>query len=209
MKTTMYNLEGREVDMTELPEKIFGIELNRDLVYTVAQLQRARRRQVSAHTKTRGEVSGGGRKPWPQKHTGRARHGSTRSPIWVGGGVAHGPRTERNFKGKINKKMRRKALAMVLAEKAKRKRIIVLENLELESSKTKALGTLLEKLPCDRKKTLLVLPSMNQGVIRAGSNLPYCTTMQAKDLNMLDLLAHTFVVMPRESMEVIEKTFAK
>ena len=208
MKVKLYNSEGKAVGEKELPEKVFGVALNPDVVHRVAVVQQARRRQISANTKTRGEVSGGGKKPWPQKHTGRARHGSIRSPLWVGGGVTHGPRADRNAWGMINKKMRQKALRMVLSEKAKRDFVILLEDLKVEGSKTKLLESLLKKLPCDRKKSLIVLPDMRKDVIRAGGNLPYCATLQAKDLNVLDLLSFAYVVMPEKSLEVIEKTFA-
>lgn len=192
----------------ELPEKIFGVALNPDLVHQVVVSQQANRRQVSAHTKGRGEVSGGGRKPWAQKHTGRARHGSIRSPIWKGGGVSHGPTRDRNFKKKINKKMRRKALCMILSEKAREDFLVLLENLKLEGGKTKALKTLLQKLPCDSKNILIALPEMKQEVIRAGNNLSFAKTMQARELNALDLLNTKYLVMPVDSLQVIEKTFA-
>lgn len=203
----MYNLEGKEAGTMELPEKIFGVELNPDLVHQVVVSQQANRRQVSAHTKGRGEVSGGGIKPWAQKHTGRARHGSIRSPIWKGGGVSHGPTKDRNFKKKINKKMRRKALFMILSEKARKDLLVLLEDLKLEGGKTKALKTLLQKLPCDNKNTLIALPEMKQEVIRAGNNLPFAKTMQARELNVLDLLNTKYLVMPVDSLQVIEKTF--
>ena len=106
MNVKTYDIEGKEAGTTELPENIFGVELNPDLVHQVMVAQEGNQRQVSAHTKGRGDVSGGGKKPWAQKHTGNARHGSIRSPIWVGGGVSHGPTNERNFSKKINTKMR-------------------------------------------------------------------------------------------------------
>lgn len=208
MKVKTYNLEGKEAGMMELPEKIFGVELNPDLVHQVVVSQQANRRQVSAHTKGRGEVSGGGIKPWAQKHTGRARHGSIRSPIWKGGGVSHGPTRDRNFKKKINKKMRRKALCMILSEKAREDFLVLLEDLKLEGGKTKALKTLLQKLPCDSNNILIALPEMKQEVIRAGNNLSFAKTMQARELNALDLLNTKYLVMPVDSLQVIEKTFA-
>ncbi|HZX49623.1 MAG TPA: 50S ribosomal protein L4 [Candidatus Paceibacterota bacterium] len=207
MKVKTYNAEGKEAGTMELPEKIFGVELNPDLVHQVMVSQQGNRRQVSAHTKTRGEVSGGGRKPWPQKHTGNARHGSIRSPIWTGGGVSHGPRADRNYTKKINKKMSKKALFMVLSEKVRNDMLFMLEDMQLEGAKTKALGMLLRKLPCENKNTLIALPEMNQAVIRAGNNIPSARTIQARELNVLDLLNAKYLVMPKESIEVIEKTF--
>ena len=209
MEVKTYNLEGKEAGTLELPEKIFGVALNPDLVHQVVVAQIGNRRQVSGSTKGRGDVSGGGRKPWAQKHTGNARHGSIRSPIWKGGGVSHGPTSERNFVKKINKKMRRKALFMVLSEKARKDFLLVLEDLQLAGGKTKTLGALLKKLPCDQKNSLIALPQMDQSVIRAGNNLSYTGTIQARDLNVVDLLNCRYLVMPKESVKVIEETFAK
>src|SRR3989344_1710305 len=205
MKATVYNQEGKEVGTMELPAKLFEVELNPDLVHQVMVAQLANARQVSAHTKTRGEVSGGGRKPWPQKHTGRARHGSIRSPIWVGGGVAHGPRTERNFTKKINKKMRRKALCMVLGEKAKKNFLVLLEDLKMKKGKPKELVSLLHKLPCDGKRTLIVLPTRDEELIRAGNNLALARTAQARELNLLDVLQTAYLVMPKDTLQTLEE----
>jgi len=207
MNIKTYNLEGKESGTTELPENIFGVELNLDLVHQVMVSQESNRRQVSAHTKGRGDVSGGGKKPWAQKHTGNARHGSIRSPIWVGGGVSHGPTKERNFKKQLNTKMRRKALFMVLSEKARKETLVLLEDLQLDGAKTKALQTLMQKLPCDNQNTIIALPEMQQDVIRAGNNLEHTRTIQARELNVLDLLKTKYLLMPKSAIGVIEKTF--
>lgn len=209
MNVKMYNSEGKEEGQMELPSRVFGVELNPDLVHQVVVAQTANMRQVSGNTKGRGDVSGGGKKPWAQKHTGNARHGSIRSPIWKGGGVSHGPTAARNFKKKINVKMRRKALCMVLSEKVKNDLLVVLQDLQLAGGKTKALGALLKKLPCDQKKSLIALPNMDRILIRAGNNLSYCSTIQARDLNVMDLLNSKYLIMPKESVKVIEETFAK
>jgi large subunit ribosomal protein L4 len=216
VKIKTYNLEGKEAGTVELPEKVFGVELKKDLVHQVMVAQEGNRRQVSAHTKGRGEVSGGGKKPWAQKHTGRARHGSIRSPIWVGGGVAHGPTAERNFTKKINTKMRRKALFMVLSEKARKNMLVLVEDLKLYppagragGAKTKTLQIFLGKLPCDRQNTIIALPDMQKDIIQAGNNLQKVRTMQARELNVLDLLKNKYLLMPKSAVEVIEKTFVK
>ena len=209
MQVKTYNGEGKEEGTMELPSSVFGVELNPDLVHQVVVAQIGNKRQISGNTKGRGDVSGGGRKPWAQKHTGNARHGSIRSPIWKGGGVSHGPTVNRNFKKKINTKMRRKALFMVLSEKARRDQLVVLHDLKLAGSKTKTLNILLKSLPCDQQKSLIALPQMDNALIRAGNNLSYCSTIQARDLNVIDLLNFKYLVMPKESIKVIEETFAK
>jgi large subunit ribosomal protein L4 len=209
MKVTTYNIEGKETGTVDLPEKVFDVEMNVDVVHQVMVAQESNRRQVSAHTKGRGDVSGGGKKPWAQKHTGNARHGSIRSPIWVGGGVSHGPTAARNFKKSINTKVRRKALCMVLAEKARSNMLVLLEDLKLQEGKTKHLKEILEKLPCDKKRTLIAIPDMQQDVIRAGNNLDRTRVMQARELNVFDVLQNQYLVMPKDAVDVIEKTFVK
>ncbi|MBU1015067.1 50S ribosomal protein L4 [Patescibacteria group bacterium] len=209
MTVPVYNAKGEEAGKTDLPPALFDVEWSGNLVHQVAVSQAANRRQGSAHTKTKGEVSGGGKKPWSQKGTGRARHGSIRSPIWKGGGVTFGPRAERVFTKSINKKMRRKALFCLLSARARDKQIIVVEALGAEHLKTKAMGLFLGKLPSNKQSTLVVLPEMNTRMIGAVRNLPYATTMQAKDLNALDVLQRKYLVLPRDSITVLEKTFVK
>lgn len=203
-----YDQQGKELGQTRLPAEVFGIEMNQDLVHQVVLSQMANRRQVSAHTKGRGEVSGGGKKPWRQKGTGRARHGSTRSPIWRKGGVVFGPTKERIFKQKVNKKMRRKALLMILSQKAKNNFLVLLDKLEIENAKTKLMKGILDKLPL-KGSCLIALPAINKNVILSSRNLPNIETVQAKDLNVLDLLNFKYLLMPKESMKAIQETFAK
>ncbi len=209
MKATIYNQEGEKIEEMELPRKIFSVPLNPNLVHQVVVAQMANRRQGTAHTKTRGEVSGGGRKPWRQKGTGRARHGSIRSPHWKGGGTVFGPRKEKKYEQKINKKMRKKALCMLLSEKARRHLMIVLEGLHVEQPRTRLLHSLLQKLPCDQKNSLLALPAFDKNTILAARNLPSIQTMQAKDLNVLDLINARYLVMPKESIDVIGQTLGE
>lgn len=209
MKATVYNIEGKAIDSLELPAEIFDVEINPDLIYQVVTAQQANRRQGTAHTKDRGEVRGGGRKPWRQKGTGRARHGSIRSPLWRGGGVVFGPRKEKIYKKRIPKKMKRKALLMVLSAKAKNNLLILLDQLKLEKIKTKIMADILKKLPCQNKSTLLVTPTYNQEIYLATRNLPKTQVMTAKDLNALDLLSFKYLVMTPEAIKVIEETFLK
>jgi large subunit ribosomal protein L4 len=209
MQVKVYNQEGKETGKVRLPKEIFGVPLNEDLVHQVVVSQMANRRQVLAHTKDRGEVKGGGRKPWRQKGTGRARAGSIRSPLWKGGGVTFGPRKEKVFKKRIPKKMRRKALLMVLSAKAKNNLLILLDKLKIEKPKTKEMAKILEKLPPKGKNCLIALPEMDKKIILATRNIPKVETIQAKDLNPLDLLSFKYLLLPKDSVKVIKDTFLK
>jgi len=209
MLVKKYNQKGQELEQQKLPDDIFGIKINPDLIHQVAVAQMANRRKTIAHTKDRSAVRGGGRKPWRQKGTGRARHGSIRSPIWRGGGVTFGPTKERVFKKKINKKMKRKALLMVLSGKAKSNLLVILDSLKIEKPKTKSMAEIMKQLPCGKKSTLLVLPAIDKNIITAARNLPNTETMQARDLNVLDLLQFKYLVMPQGSIKVIKETFVK
>lgn len=205
----VYNQKGEEVGEARLPKEIFEVKVNSDLVHQMVLGQRANRRQGSAKVKTRAEVRGGGKKPWRQKGTGRARVGSIRSPIWRGGGVTFGPTTEKIFKKRIPKKMRRKALFMVLSAKAKENLILVLDSLKVEEPKTKPMKKILTKLFLKKGSGLIVLPQKDKNIILAVRNIPKTATMQAKELNVLDLLSYKYVLMPREAIKVIKDTFLK
>ena len=209
MKITVYNQEGKEIGNTLLPKELFDVKINSDLVHQVVVSQMANRRKIIAHTKTRGEVRGGGRKPWRQKGTGRARAGSIRSPLWRGGGVTFGPTKERVFKKKIPKKMRRKALFMVLSGKVKNNLLILLDKLKIEKPKTKEISEILKKLPCKEKSTLIALPEYDRNIILAARNLPEVGTLWARNFNVLDLLIFKYLVIPKESIKVIKETFLK
>jgi len=209
MKIDVYNQEGKVVGDATLPKGIFEVELNTDLVHQIAVSLSANNRQISAHTKNRGEVSGGGKKPWRQKGTGRARHGSIRSPLWKGGGVTHGPRVERVFEKDIPKKMRRKALFMVLSQKAKNKQLVVLDKIELEKGKTKEMAKSLAKLPCSSQATLIALPNYDKKIFLASRNIKKTSVEDARNLNVLQLLNHKYLLLTKESIKTIENTFAK
>jgi len=209
MKFDLYNQNGEVTGSTVLPKEIFEVEFNADLVHQIVVSLMANARQISAHAKTRGEVRGGGKKPWRQKGTGRARAGSSRSPIWKGGGVTHGPRNDRVFEREIPKKMRRKALFMVLSEKAKSKTLVVLDKIELEKGKTKEMVATLKKLPCKESKTLIAMPNYDKKVFLASRNIKKTAIEDARNLNVLDLLNSKYLVVTKESIKTIEKTFAK
>ena len=209
MLVKTFDQTGKELSQTRLPAEIFGVKINHDLIQQVVLIQTANRRQPLAHAKGRGEVSGGGKKPWRQKGTGRARHGSIRSPLWKGGGATFGPTKEKVFNRKINKKMRRQALFMVLTAKANDGLLVVLDDIKLEKPKTKIMSEILMNLPCKDESSLLAVPNMDKNMILASRNLAEVKTMQAKDLNVLDLLQFKYLVMPKESIKVIKETFAK
>lgn len=217
MLVNTYNQNGEMIGQTRLPKEIFEVKVNPDLVHQVVVSQMANRRRVIAHTKTRAEVRGGGKKPWRQKGTGRARVGSIRSPLWRGGGITFGPRKERVFKKKIPKKMRRKALFMVLSAKAKENFLILLDKLKLEKAKTKLMVEILNKLLTKKLKNrkteklsvLIALPQIDKNIILAARNIPKVETIQAKDLNCLDLLSFKYLILPKESIKIIKETFLR
>jgi large subunit ribosomal protein L4 len=209
MKAKLYNQEGKELKEIELPKELFELEVNVDLIHQVLLGSQSNKRQNSAKTKDRGEVSGGGKKPWRQKGTGRARHGSIRSPLWRGGGVTFGPSTEKNYKRKLNKKMRRKAVLQVLSAKAKENVVLFIDKLEIDKPNTKEIHKSFNNLFLKKGSGLVVLPKMDKNLILSARNIEKTQTIQAKDLNVLDLLNKKFVLMPEESINVIKETFAK
>ncbi len=197
IKVKIYNLTGKEVGEQTLPTTIFGVKVKPELVQQAVVAQQANSRSAIAHTKGRGEVRGGGRKPWKQKGTGRARHGSTRSPIWIGGGVTFGPTNQRNFALDINKKMKKKALAMVLSDKVAHDRIIFIDTLEIAAGKTKNLKQGLATLPSKTKKVLVVTDAAHDKVIRAARNLDRVQTIAVNSLNVVDLLRYEWLIVPQ------------
>ena len=214
MFVKIYNQKGQESGKITLPKEIFDVKMNADLVHQVMVSYQANKRQGTAHTKQRGDVRGGGRKPWRQKGTGRARHGSIRSPIWKGGGVTFGPRKEKEYKQKIPKKMKRKALFMILSAKAKNNVLLVLDEIKIKEPKTKVMAQIIENLKQKIKNfqkgsILVALPKMDKNIILASRNIPKTQTIQAKDLNVLDLLNYKYLIMPKQAIEVIIKTFLK
>ena len=206
MKVDVYNQKGEAIGATELPKSIFDVKMNADLVHQVFISHTANQRQNSAHTKNRGEVRGGGRKPWRQKGTGRARHGSTRSPIWVGGGVSGGPRNEKNWEREIPKKMKKKALLMVLSEKAKNNLLVILDDLQMEKPRTKEFAGLMNKLPAKSAKRL-VLNSDGNNIFLSARNIAKTQVLETRNLNVVDLLNNKFVIVTKKGIKEIESTF--
>lgn len=207
-KVALYNQEGNTIGEVELNDAIFGVSPNKSLVHQVFLAMEANAREPWAHTKDRGEVRGGGRKPWKQKGTGRARHGSNRSPIWTGGGITFGPLKIRNYKQKINRKMKQAALTMCLSSKVKENKFIVLDALESDG-KTKKVAELRTKLPGFGKTTLLVSASKNPKLNLATRNVERFDMQRVDDLNVGDILTHQFVIMTKSDVEAIENRLAK
>ncbi len=201
MKTQIYNLKGEAVGDIELSDKIFAREWNADLVHQALVSQQANRRLPWAHSKNRAEVSGGGKKPWKQKHTGRARHGSIRSPIWRGGGVTHGPVVERDYSKKINKKMLRVAIHSVLSKKLADGQLKILDSMEVAAPKTKLMFNAVKNfLPA-----LLVAATKNVKLVnRVSRNIPKAKSLNGPSLNVEDLLKFKNVLVEKNAVEEIK-----
>lgn len=217
METSLYNLEGKKIGTVALPEEVFGLRWNADLVKQVADSLMSSKRKNVAHTKTRGEVRGGGKKPWKQKGTGRARHGSTRSPIWVGGGITHGPRNDKNYTRTVTKNMRVKALHTLLAKKNRENEVLFLDTFALSEMKTKnavkALGTLsgvkgFEYIFSKKKNAVAIaLAEKNKSLENAFRNLGNVEVVEARNLDPLTLLKYKYLVIenPEEAFKAMPK----
>jgi len=208
-KVDVYNLEGEKHGTVALPENIFNIVINNDVIYQVVNIQMTNSRHNLAHTKNRSDVRGGGKKPWRQKGTGRARHGSIRSPLWKGGGVTFGPRNEENFSRKINKKIRQKALFMVLTSKVQDKELIVVDELKISEPKTKLMVGVIRKILKDKvsPKILIAMSHKDENISKASKNIINIKTLLADSLNVLDLLSFKYLLLDKEAIKVIEKTY--
>lgn len=208
MKVDLYSQKGEKNGTLELPKEIFEIPFNKDLVHQALVRQLSNSRTVVAFTKTKGEVRGGGKKPYAQKGTGRARQGSTRNPHMKGGGVAFGPRNVRNFEKLMPKQQRRKALFCALSEKARNNEILALEGYETEKPKTKDFASLLKKLPIEQD-VLIVIPEKNMTVQRSTRNIPHTKTIIANYLNIQDLQKYQKVLLFKEAVSKIKENFLK
>jgi large subunit ribosomal protein L4 len=207
MLAEVYNSVNEKIDRLELPSRIFGRRWNPDLVHQALQVQLANEREPLAHTKGRGEVRGGGRKPWKQKHTGRARHGSVRSPIWKGGGVTHGPTKEKKYSLKINQKMRQAAIFSVLSKKLKDDEIRIIDALSLDKPKTKLVLGILKNFFDSRKSVLVIPEEGNKSVYRATANLPRVKSIDPRSLNVYDLLRHKYIFLEKNAVSTINNHY--
>jgi large subunit ribosomal protein L4 len=207
MLVPVYNQTGESVGQIELREDIFGVEPNKSVMHQALVRQLANARQGNASTKTRGQVSGGGRKPWRQKGTGRARQGSTRAPHWKGGGVVFGPHP-RSYRQRMPRQMRRLALKSALSAKAAENQIRVIESFSLDAPKTREVDALLESLNC-ATTALILLPQADEMITRSARNLAGVKTLRTGYLNVRDLLGYDFLVMTQEALRSVERFFGE
>ena len=205
-KIDVYDLKGKKVSDVELAENVFGIEPNEAIVHSVLKNYLANQRQGTQSTKTRSEVSGGGRKPWRQKGTGRARQGSTRAPQWIKGGIALGPKP-RSYRYTVNKKERRLAIKSVLSSKVLEKELTVLDKIELKEIKTKSMVKALTALKLEGK-TLIVLPENDKNVVMSARNIEGVKTISANNINVFDLLKYNNLVLPVDTVKKLEEVYA-
>lgn len=202
MQVPLMNMQGQQVGTVELSDAIFAAEINIPVMHQALVRQLANRRLGTHNTKTRSDVSGGGRKPWRQKGTGRARQGSIRAPHWRGGGVVFGPHP-RSYEQRMPRKMRRLALRSALSAKAQEQQVVVLDDLTLEAPRTRAIADMLKALDIKRS-ALLLLPERNPNVELSARNLPHVKTLRAHYLNVRDLLGYETLVMPQQALAAIE-----
>lgn len=204
-KVSVYNMEGNEVGTMELSDAVFGVEIKENLVHQAVRLQLADNRQGTQKAKTRGEVSGGGRKPWRQKGTGHARQGSIRAPQWTGGGIVFAP-TPRDYSFKMNRKEKQAALKSVLTSKVQENKFLVLDELKFESPKTKDMKKVLDALKVD--DALVIIGKDSDNVVVSARNLPDVATTAPECINVYDILKHNTVIVTKSSVASIEEVYA-
>jgi large subunit ribosomal protein L4 len=205
-KVAMYNVSGQQVSEIELSDNIFGVEVNEHVLYEVVKNQLANKRQGTQSAKTRAEVRGGGRKPWKQKGTGRARVGSIRSPLWIGGGTVFAPKP-RDYSYTIPKKVRRLAMKSALTSKVNSNELIVLDELKLDSPKTKEMVNILKNLNVD-KKALIVIGEKSEAVIKSAKNIPGVQTALVNTINVYDILKYDKFIITKDAVEKVEEVYA-
>jgi len=202
-KVALYNQSGAQVGEIELADAVFGIEPNQHVLHDAVLMQQASQRQGTHDTKGRSEVRGGGRKPWKQKGTGRARQGSIRSPQWVGGGTVFGP-TPRSYAYKLPRKVRRLAIKSALSSKVQSNEVVVLEGLQFDAPKTKDMIQVLKGLNADRK-ALVVTGEFAENVAKSASNIPGVKFVTAEGINVLDVLKHDKLVITKDAVAKVEE----
>ena len=205
-KIDVYDIEGKKVSDIELADSVFGIEPNENIVHAVLVNYLANQRQGTQSTKTRAEVRGGGKKPWRQKGTGRARQGSIRAPQWIKGGIALGPKP-RSYKYTVNKKEKRLAIKSVLSSKVIEKELTVVDKLELKEIKTKSMVKALTALKVEGK-TLIIVPEKNTNVVMSARNIEGVKTITANNINVFDLLKYNNLILPVDTVKKLEEVYA-
>ena len=205
-KVDVYDIKGKKVSDIELADSVFGIEPNENIVHAVLVNYLANQRQGTQSTKTRSEVSGGGKKPWRQKGTGRARQGSIRAPQWIKGGIALGPKP-RSYKYTVNKKEKRLAIKSVLSSKVIEKELTVVDKLELKEIKTKSMVKALTALKVEGK-TLIIVPEKNTNVVMSARNIEGVKTITANNINVFDLLKYNNLILPVDTVKKLEEVYA-
>ena len=205
-KVDVLSVDGKKVKELELNENVFGIEPNENIVHSAIVNYLANQRQGTQNTKTRAEVSGGGRKPWRQKGTGRARQGSIRAPQWIKGGIALGPRP-RSYSYKINKKEKRLAIKSILSSKVAEKELIVLDKLELKEIKTANMVKVLNNVKAEGK-TLILLPANNENVCKSSRNIEGVKTLTVDTINAYDLVKYKCLVVTEDTVKKLEEVYA-
>ena len=217
METKLHNQRGEEIGKLTLPKDVFGLPWNADLVHSVVVSMMSTSRDPIAHTKTRGEVSGGGKKPWQQKGTGRARHGSTRSPIWVGGGVAHGPRNDKNYDRKVNKKTKSKALYTILSRKLKDGELLFVDSISFDKPKTKDAKVVVESFgkikgfekfsTKPKNVAIIAMDKRSVNVNKSFGNFGNISVEEFRNINPVSLLNHKYLVIvnPNETLKNFNK----
>ncbi len=215
IKVNLYNQNAESIGELSLKDKVFKVEANNDLLHQAVVAQQANQRQVLAHTKDRSEVRGGGKKPWKQKGTGRARAGSSRSPIWIGGGVTFGPTKDRNFSQKINLKMKRKAILMALSDKVENKAMAVLDKLEVKEFKTKdidkAVASFEKKVfKNETKRSVLIITDQKDEKLKYSTrNLVGVEILNVNNINIVDLLKYKYLLVVEPVIKALEKRYNK
>ena len=205
-KVNVLNMSGEQIEEIDLSEDIFGVEVNQHVVYEVVKNQLANKRQGTQSTKTRAEVRGGGRKPWRQKGTGRARQGSIRAPHFTGGGVVFAPKP-RDYSYKVPKKVRRLALKSVLSSKVEMGEIIVVDKIDFDAPKTKEMANFLANVKAD-KKALIVMDEKNSNVIKSAKNIPNVHTALVNTVNVYDILKYNSFIITKEAVKKVEEVYS-
>ena len=205
-KIDVYNIEGKKVSDIELKEEIFGIVPNEDVVHSVLKNYLANQRQGTQNTKTRSEVSGGGKKPWRQKGTGRARQGSIRAPQWIKGGIALGPKP-RSYKYSVNKKERRLAIKSILSSKVAESQLVVVDKFDFKEIKTKQMAVALKNLKV-AEKALILLPEKDMNVQKSARNIEGVKTSLVNTINVYDLLKYNKLVITLDTVKKLEEVYA-